>query len=202
MPKKKGNILNNKSQIVSRTGKKINSKLNNLKLNNNNRLYNLNTVKSDVHNFLIILIVITIIYILYLSFIIYYINQLKTCSCFKTDETNSINLQYLIIIESIKLAFQIVILLYILSLIVKVKNFSGGNLKSSNNSIGRYIYLVLYLLINGYFIYYVYLISKNIKEDCKCSNSSLRYLLYLQTFIMFFNLILIFIGIFNYIIKV
>ena len=202
MPKKKGNILNNKSQIVSRTGKKINSKLNNLKLNNNNRLYNLNTVKSDVHNFLIILIVITIIYILYLSFIIYYINQLKTCSCFKTDETNSINLQYLIIIESIKLAFQIVILLYILSLIVKVKNFSGGNLKSNNNSIGRYIYLVLYLLINGYFIYYVYLISKNIKEDCKCSNSSLRYLLYLQTFIMFFNLILIFIGIFNYIIKV
>ena len=89
MPKKKGNILNNKSQIVSRTGKKINSKLNNLKLNNNNRLYNLNTVKSDVHNFLIILIVITIIYILYLSFIIYYINQLKTCSCFKTDEMNS-----------------------------------------------------------------------------------------------------------------
>ena len=202
MPKKKGNILNNKSQIVSRTGKKINSKLNNLTLNNNNRLYNLNTVKSEVHNFLIILIVITIIYILYLSFIIYYINQLKTCSCFKTDETNKINLQYLIIIESIKLAFQIVILLYILSLIVKVKNFSGGNLKSNNNSIGRYIYLVLYLLINGYFIYYVYLISKNIKEDCKCSNSSLRYLLYLETFIMLFNLILIFSGIFNYIIKV
>ena len=198
MPKKKSN----KSQITSRNGRKINSKLNNLKLNNDNRLYNLNTVKSEVNNFLIILIVFTIIYILYLSFIIYYINQLKTCACFKTDKTNRINLQFLIIIESIKLAFQIVILLYILSLIVKVKKFSGGNLKSNNNSIVRYIYLVLYLLISGYFIYYVYLISKNIKEDCKCSNSSLRYLLYLQTFIMLFNLILIFSGIFNYIIKV
>ena len=180
--------------------KNKNKNKNNIKLMNNMNIkkYNFNNIKSATNSFFITMLIFTIISVLYLSFILYYLNELKTCDCFQNDETKKINLNYLIIIESIMLFFQIVMFLYILSLIVKLRNFSGGS-KNEDVSIFMYIYLVLYFLVYGYFIYYVYLISENIKDDCECSSSSIRYLLYFQTFFIALNLFMTLFGLFKYI---
>ena len=178
---------------------KIKNKNNTKLMNNMNMMkYNFNNIKSATNSFFITILIFTIISVLYLSYILYYLNELKTCDCFQNDETKKINLNYLIIIESIMLFFQIVMFLYILSLIVKLRNFSGGS-KNEGVSIFMYIYLVLYFLVYGYFIYYVYLISENIKDDCECSNSSIRYLLYFQTFFIALNLFMTLFGLFKYI---
>jgi len=188
-------MANKKKQSIN---KKKQSKTNNTNLMNNmnNKIYNFNNLKKATNSFFITMLIFTIISILYLSFILYYLSQLKTCDCFQNDETKKINLNYLIIIETVMLFFQIVMFLYILSLIIKLRNFSGGN---NETSIFIYIYLVLYFLIYGYFIYYVYLLSENIKDDCECSNSSIRYLLYFQTFFIALNLIMSLFGISRYI---
>ena len=104
----------------SMSKKKNLSKMNNIK-------YNLNTIKSASHSFFTTILVLTSISILFLSYILNYLNELKKCDCFQNDEAKKINLNYLIIIESIMLFFQIVMFLYILSLIVKLRNFSGGS---------------------------------------------------------------------------
>ena len=125
--------------------KNKNKNKNNIKLMNNMNIkkYNFNNIKSATNSFFITILIFTIISVLYLSYILYYLNELKTCDCFQNDEAKKINLNYLIIIESIMLFFQIVMFLYILSLIVKLRNFSGGN-KNDGLSIFMYIYLVLY----------------------------------------------------------
>ena len=106
--------------------KNKNKNKNNIKLMNNMNIkkYNFNNIKSATNSFFITMLIFTIISVLYLSFILYYLNELKTCDCFQNDETKKINLNYLIIIESIMLFFQIVMFLYLLSLIVKLRNFS------------------------------------------------------------------------------
>ena len=188
-------LKKNKNKIKNKNNTKLMNNMNNMNI----MKYNFNNIKSATNSFFMTMLIFTIISVLYLSFILYYLNELKTCDCFQNDEAKKINLNYLIIIESIMLFFQIVMFLYILSLIVKLRNFSGGN-KNDGVSIFMYIYLVLYFLVYGYFIYYVYLISENIKDDCECSSSSIRYLLYFQTFFIALNLFMTLFGLFKYIV--
>ena len=94
------------------------------------------------------------------------------------------------------LFFQIVMFLFILSMIIKLRNFAGGS-KNDGTLIFMYIFIVLYFLIYGYFVYYVYLISENIKDDCECSKSPIRYLLYIQAFFIALNLLMALFGLFN-----
>jgi len=169
--------------------KKKSSKMNNIK-------YNLNNIKSASHSFFTTILILTFISILFISFILNYLNELKKCDCFQNDEAKKINLNYLIIIEAIMLFFQIVMFLYILSMIIKLRNFTGGS-KNDGSLIFMYIFLVLYFLIYGYFVYYVYLISENIKDDCECSKSPIRYLLYIQTFFIALNLLMTLFGLFK-----
>ena len=55
---------------------------------------------------------------------------------------------------------------------------SGGG-KSDFTMI--YLFYLLMLIIDGLFIYYVYRLSQNVNEDCECTKSWLRYLLYIQS---------------------
>ena len=95
------------------------------------------------------------------------------------------------------MAFQVVVFIYILSLLGRLENFNGGA-RSSGESFFMFIYFILYFLIYGYFIYYVYLLSQKMPENCECANSPIKYLLYLQTIIIFINLVVTLIGIFGY----
>lgn len=208
MPDKKSSASKNKGRSGDKksstskknetfTKKNLNNKLNNMKMNNSNIKYDFDVVKKNVRSFLINVLIVTIIAIIYLAFILYYLHNLKKCNCFLEENETSININYLIIIESIIMAFQVVVFIYILSLLGRLENFNGGA-RSSGESFFMFIYFILYFLIYGYFIYYVYLLSQKMPENCECANSPIKYLLYLQTIIIFINLVVTLIGIFGY----
>jgi len=133
-------------------------------------------------------LIINIIFIIYISSIIYYLNKLKECQCFlDKNKSNYSNINYLIIIESILLAFQIILLLLIVFAIYMINNAKIGGGK--DRMISAYIMFLFLFLIYGSFIYYVFKLSENISDDCSCSKSSLRYLLYIQTFFFILSLV-------------
>jgi len=146
--------------------------------------YNLKMLKGIIYTTLII----NIIFIIYLSSIIYYLNKLKDCQCFlDKNKSNYSNINYLIIIESILLAFQIIIFLSIVYVIYMINNSKIGGGKDI--MITAYITFLILFLIYGFFIYYVFKLSENISDDCLCSKSWLRYLLYIQTFFILLSLV-------------
>jgi len=149
--------LTSKNSKIS-TKKNLNNKLNTIKMNNSNIKYDFNIVKKNVRSFLINVLIITIIAIIYLAFILYYLNNLKKCNCFLEENETSINMNYLIIIESIIMAFQVVVFIYILSLLGRLENFNGGA-RSSGESFFMFIYFILYFLIYGYFHFLIKIIS-------------------------------------------
>jgi hypothetical protein len=142
-----------------------------------------------------ILLASSIIVVLYTSSMIYYLNTLKDCKCYKViNKDNSSNLTYLITIESIILAINLFIFLmciYTISMIGTIK--SGGG---DGDMIPFYISIVIMLVINGYFIYYVYKLSQNIDPECPCTQSPLRYLLYIQSLITLIYTIIILFNLF------
>lgn len=133
-------------------------------------------------------LIINIIFIIYISYIIYYLNKLKDCQCFlDKNKSNYSNINYLIIIESIILAFQIIVFLSIVYVIYMINNSKiGGGIQKM---ISGYIIFLILFLICGFFIYYVFKLSENISDDCSCSKSWLRYLLYIQTFFILLSLV-------------
>lgn len=156
-------------------------------LPNNIEKYSTNIKSTNIlTNAFYFMIFIFIILIIYIGSIIHYLNKLKECPCFleKNKENNS-NITYLIVIESIILAIYII---YVLGLIYLIYVFNskkiGGGIR-----IMSYISFLLILIINGFFIYYVSKLSQNVSEDCECSKSWIRYLLYIQSFGMFLTII-------------
>jgi hypothetical protein len=133
---------------------------------------------------LYIALIIYLIVISYISGIIYYLNNLKKCDCFKNS---NINLTYLIVIESIILALNVITALFLIVIVFSFNNsISGGG--NNNAKIYLMIIAVINILILGYFIYNVYKLSKELDENCECSTSWLRYLLYIQTVFMLFSI--------------
>lgn len=187
--KTKKNIKNSKTKKTSKKTLKTKNEINNINLNK----YNLSKTKSNVRSFLIIALIFNIIAVLFFSLIIYYLNSLKSCNCYLENEVKKANLNYLIVIEAISLAFNLITLIYIVSLLVRLNNFEGGN----NNNYGRLfaiVFYLLYLFVYGYFVYNIYLIADNIdfrdNNDCYCSENPLRYLLYAQGILVFVNLLM------------
>ena len=156
-------------------------------LPNNIEKYSSNIkVNNILTNVSYLMIFIFIILIIYIGYIIHYLNKLKECPCFleKNKENNS-NITYLIVIESIILAIYIIyVLVFIYLIYVFNSKKIGGGIK-----IMYYISFLLILIIYGFFIYYVSKLSQNISEDCECSKSWIRYLLYIQSFGMFLAII-------------
>ena len=126
--------------------------------------------------------------IVYIAAILYYLTKLNNCTCFQVkNKINYSNISYLIVIETILLILYIFMLMTILYTISMVKNVKSGGSKSINP--GHLIGLIIFVLIYGYFIFYVYKLYQNIDEDCECTQSWLRYLLYIQAILMLFTLV-------------
>ena len=110
--------------------------------------------------------------------------NLKKCLCFQElNDKNYSNINFLIIIESLVLISYVIvfILALILTLIfmyINKKQKGGSTNDNSYFIIGSIIYAII-LLLNIYFLYNVKKLSENIKEDCECSHSWIRYLLYI-----------------------
>ena len=130
-----------------------------------------------------------IIIIAYISAIIFYLNNLKNCSCYnELDKNNYSNLNYLIIIESILLSFNIIFaILCLIGIFYSNKLQKGGN---KNINYILYFAAIITLIIYGFFFYYVYKVHQNLNKihDCDCSQSKLIYLLYIQCIFMIFSL--------------
>jgi len=143
-----------------------------------------NNKKKPILNYsLYVFIFFNLLVILYTIGIIIYLNKLKECECYKKkNSVNYANLNYLIFIEAIILAVNVIYIFIALSLINFVNNYMvGGNM---NDSL-MYVVLLTNIILYSYFIYYVYKIYENSSVDCTCTQNWLRYLLYVQTGFMF-----------------
>lgn len=190
-------VKGKKSQKKS-ASKKLPNGLKNLDIKNKN--YNLVKIKSSALNVISISIIIILIITLFLCYIVYYLNSLKSCDCFiENNEKNKVNLDYLIIIECIIIAMNFIFVMNLISQYISLDKIKSGGVNTS--ILYSIIYAAISLIINGYFIYNVYLLSKNIDPSCECASKSIRYILYAQSIFMFIYLLLIILGIFLYSLK-
>ncbi len=129
--------------------------------------------------------VINIIVIAYISGIIHYLNKLQSCDCYKDkNDENYSNLTYMVIIEAIFLTLYIVGTVTIIISIFAIKNIKQSGSGKENMTTYLIVTLIVNLLITIYFVYNVYKLSENIDPACDCTKDWLRYLLYIQAFIM------------------
>ena len=182
---------NNKSDI-----KKMFSKNNINKLTEKFGPINIDKLKSVLTIGLILNIVFLIILITIISLIINYLTKLKNCDCFiDKDDKNKSRIIFLIVIEVFTLVSLIILLLYSLLILYLIK--TGGD-KYEGLLIYIMIFNVIIFFVQLYFIYCVYELSKNIRDDCHCAKSWVRYLLYLQAISITITIIS---GIANFFIK-
>lgn len=172
--------------------KKTNQSLKKFKIFQEN-IYSSNKDKNIIY-FALLFIFINIIYI---SAIIYYLSQIENCTCYQVkNDFNYSNVKYLIFIESLILILNVIIFIFILSsLFLKDKIKSGGG--SNSMFLFLFVCLLVYLLVYGYFIYNVYQVYKNTDENCLCTQSWLRYLLYIQAVTMLFGIFSNIFALFN-----
>jgi hypothetical protein len=139
----------------------------------------LNMVKSTMSLYLTL----SIFYIFLVSGIIYYINNIKNCSCFnELNKNNEVNINYIYILEIILLVLYILIalsLIYSISLLNKIQ-LGGANKIISVHTLG----FIISLFINGYLVYNIYKLSQIKDENCECSKNKFKILLYIQALLI------------------
>ena len=124
-----------------------------------------------------------VISILWIVGIIKYLRELEKCDCFlEKNAVNNANLKYLIYVEYVILALNIISVLSCIYLLI-MSNQKGG-MDIQRMKMFLMIYLTIYIGIFGYFIYSFYKLQQNIDASCACSSSSMRFLLYIQAFFM------------------
>ena len=137
------------------------------------------TVSNKLNGRIYSLLVVCIIIILYVSGIIHYLNTLKNCSCFQDKNSkNYSNLTYLIVIESIILALHILVTIVLVGGLYAINSGAVGGANIDKTPF--IISIIISLIIYGFFFFYVYKLSENVSVDCPCTQSKLRYLLYIQ----------------------
>lgn len=124
-----------------------------------------------------------VIAILWIVGIIKYLRELEKCDCFlEKNVENNANLKYLIYVEYFILA------LYIISVLSCIYLLAMSNQKGGMDIQTMKMYLILYLAIYigvfGYFVYSFYKLQQNVDAACACASSSMRFLLYIQAFLM------------------
>jgi Mn2+/Fe2+ NRAMP family transporter len=181
-----------------------NNKTKNFKIENFKNFKNLlNKDPTVIHSVLTasyVSLAVLIIFILFHSFIIYYLVNLKKCLCFQElNDKNYSNINFLIIIESLVLIQFLITFILILILMYSINKKQKGGSTNDNSYfiIGSIIYGVI-LFLNIYFLYNVKKLSENIKEDCECSHSWIRYLLYIYAINIIFIVISGIIRLFYY----
>jgi hypothetical protein len=139
------------------------------------------------------LLVYYLIVIAYISAIINYLVNLRNCECYKDKNSeNYSNLTYLIVIESILLGLSVlaVIALIPLIMILNKGSQSGGAGLYDYLRQGQLFFMLFYLVIYGLFLFYVFRLYENVNINCPCTQSWLRYLLYIQTLFIFIGVIM------------
>jgi len=143
------------------------------------------------------LLVYYLIVIAYISGIIHYLVNLRNCECYKDKNSkNYSNLTYLIVIESILLTLSILAVIGLIPLIILLNkgSKSGGSIGSGSlyDSLrqGQLLFMLFYLVIYGLFLFYVFRLYENVNISCPCTQSWLRYLLYIQTLFIFIGVIM------------
>lgn len=139
------------------------------------------------------LLVYYLIVIIYISSIIHYLVNLRNCECYKDKNSkNYSNLTYLIVIESILLALSIIAVVGLIPLIVLINkgSQSGGAGLFDYLREGQLLFILFYLVIYGLFLFYVFRLYENVNINCHCTQSWLRYLLYIQTVMIFIGVIM------------
>lgn len=132
---------------------------------------------------------VVIINIAYISGIIHYLSKLKECQCYQIkNKINYSNITYLIVIEAFLLIINILSFISLIGSILVLNKVKSGGAKNKLNP-AFYMGYLIYLLIYGYFVYYVYKLFENVDEDCGCTQNWLRYLLYIQATLMFVGII-------------
>jgi membrane-associated HD superfamily phosphohydrolase len=177
MPGKKKLVLKKKKSYLSKKNKNIMKKMENITEEQSNQLkeYRINSLFYSLFIYIIIALVV--------CGIIKYLKELEQCQCFieKTDKNNK-DLKYLIFIEYVILTINIISILSCVYLLM-TSNQKGG-MDISTIKFFIMIYLTTYIIIFGYFVFSFYNLQDNIHKSCECSTSSLRYLLYIQVFLM------------------
>ena len=170
--------------------KNLKSKKTELKINKNS----LDFLKSGK---IYSLLVSSAIVVIYTSSMIYYLNKLKNCECYELkNKSNYSNLTFLITIEAIILTVNLLMFIMGLFIISTINSIKSGGGSNNNDMIPFYISLIITLVVSAYFIYYVYKLSENVDEDCKCTQNPLRYLLYIQALITLIYIIILLFNLF------
>lgn len=132
-----------------------------------------------------VMLIINLIVIAYISGIIHYLNKLQSCDCYKDkNDENYSNLTYMVIIEAIILTLYIISTLVIIISLFAIKDIKQSGAGKKGMTTYLIVTLILNLIITGYFVYNVYKLSENIDPACDCTKDWLRYLLYIQAFVM------------------
>lgn len=168
-----------------------------------NNIFNLKQIIiKNFKSLLPYILIINIGMIIYIVSIIFYLYKIKDCSCFiEKNKNNYTNINYLLGVEYMILLLNIILLIILILLIyifykLKIPYNSNRKRDSINNLSPLRIFIsILRIIIYILFIFYVYKLHENISEDCECSKSSIRYLLYIQSIFMtisiFFNIFMI-----------
>jgi len=146
-------------------------------------------IKNNMLNTVNIGIFLNIISIIIIGCIIYYLNNLKECDCFNMNENDSkFGLNYIIFIEIIQIIGNL-LLIYVLYRTYQFTNKLkvGGNKETNYMPL---IALLMNVIIYSFFVYYIYQLSHHIKDDCECAQRPIRFLLYLQGILVFFNILM------------
>ena len=180
--------------VKSKSKKSSVKKVNSFEVGDKN--YNLIKVKSNYLNLLSASIFITALFIFFLGYIVYYLNNLKKCRCFQEENSmNKSNIEYLIIIEAVTIAMNVIVLINLLSIYMNVDKLKSGGY-SGKTKLFIYIGVLIYLTVYGFFVHNVYKLSQSVDEDCLCSQDPIRYLLYFQAILILIYLIFMILGVF------
>jgi hypothetical protein len=165
----------------------LKNKVKNTVINTLNIKLNKTKMKSLFSSSVYFIIIIAIINIIFSSIVLSYLSKIDSCKCYNEEnKLNYSNIKYLIIIEIIIILINSLLLLFLLYMLFAINVIMKGG--GENQKIYLYIPFIIGLIIYSYFAYNVYKFSENVKLECKCTQSTLRYLLYIQSVWFFFGL--------------
>jgi hypothetical protein len=112
-----------------------------------------------------------------------YLDQIKDCKCFISNEKGEqqVDVEFLKFYQILEI---VSLFIFISFLFLYENNMRGGsgNNKRKNSGLMLFITLSLFILmvISGYVSYNSFLFYQNVNNNCKCANKWQQYFIYLQ----------------------
>lgn len=133
--------------------------------------------------------------IIFISIILNYLKNVDKCTCYNEENNKNVNIKYLIAIETLLIIVNVMIFLLFAYNLYSIKNIQNGGGMFKNQTL-NIIILVVYAILYSIFVYYVYNYAKKVDINCKCTYNWIRYLLYIQSFVMLFSIFFFIISLF------